>query len=113
MGNFAMVGVNTSQGSVVMASAEMSLEGGIVFGVVIFLIIVAEIEIHEYDFFKVLLTGIAIIFFMILVVFIALMFVILLKQFYSFIVSRITQSIYYIKKVYSVNQIDSYFLFSV
>ena len=48
MGNFSMVGVNTSQGSVVMASAEMSLEGGIVFGVVIFLIIVAGFLVMNY-----------------------------------------------------------------
>lgn len=53
----------------------------------IFLIIVAMVEVHEYDFFKVILTGIVIIFLMILIVFIILMCAILLRQFGSFIVS--------------------------
>lgn len=52
-----------------------------------FMLIVAMVEVHEYDFFKVLLTGIVIIFFMILVVFIILMCAILFRQFASFIES--------------------------
>lgn len=51
----------------------------------VFMLVVAMVEVHEYDFFKVLLTGIVIIFFMILIVFIILMCAILLKQFTSFI----------------------------
>lgn len=52
-----------------------------------FLLAVAMMKVHEYDFFKFLLTGIVIIFFMILVVFIILMCAILIAQFWSFIVS--------------------------
>jgi len=52
-----------------------------------FLLAVAMMKVHEYDFFKFLLTGIVIIFFMILVVFIILMCAILIAQFWTFIVS--------------------------
>lgn len=53
----------------------------------IFLIVIAIIEIHEYDFFDVLKTTLITFFFMILIVFIILMCAILLKQFYTFICS--------------------------
>jgi hypothetical protein len=47
---------------------------------------IAMIKVHEYDFFKFLLTTIVVIFFMILVVFVILMCGILAEQFISFIV---------------------------
>lgn len=50
-----------------------------------FLITVAMIKIHEYDFFKFILTGIVTIFFMILVVFIIFLCAILIMQFATFI----------------------------
>ena len=53
----------------------------------VFLLAIALMEIHEYDFFKVLWTSIVTIFFMILVVFILFMCAILLKQLYTFIVT--------------------------
>ena len=52
-----------------------------------FLLCVAMIKIHEYDFFKILLTGIVVILFMILVVFVILMCAILVVQCWSFISS--------------------------
>lgn len=52
-----------------------------------FLLCVAMMKIHEYDFFKLLLTAIVIIMMMILVVFVILMCAILISQFGSFIVS--------------------------
>ena len=52
-----------------------------------FLLAVAMMKVHEYDFFKFLATGIAIIFAMILVVFIILMCAILIAQFWTFIAS--------------------------
>jgi tetratricopeptide (TPR) repeat protein len=52
-----------------------------------FLLAVAMMKVHEYDFFKFLWTGLAIIFFMILVVFIILMCAILIAQFWTFIAS--------------------------
>ena len=52
-----------------------------------FLLAVAMMKVHEYDFFKFLLTGIVIIFFMILVIFIILMCAILIAQFWTFIAS--------------------------
>ncbi len=52
-----------------------------------FLLTVAMIKIHEYDFFKFILTGIVTIFFMILVVFIIFLCAILIMQFATFIVS--------------------------
>ena len=52
-----------------------------------FLICVAMIKVHEYDFFKFILTGIVVVFFMILVIFVILMCAILIAQFGSFIVS--------------------------
>ncbi len=52
-----------------------------------FLLAVAMMKVHEYDFFKFLGTGLFIIFFMILVVFIILMCAILIAQFWTFIVS--------------------------
>jgi len=52
-----------------------------------FLLCVALIKIHEYDFFKVLITSVVVILMMILVVFVILMCAILIVQFGSFIVS--------------------------
>ena len=52
-----------------------------------FLLSVAMMKVHEYDFFKFLLTGIVIIFFMILVVFVILMCSILFAQLCSFVQS--------------------------
>ena len=52
-----------------------------------FLLSIAMMKVHEYDFFKFLLTGVVIIFFMILVIFIILMCAILLAQFWTFIAS--------------------------
>lgn len=50
-----------------------------------FMLAVAMIKIHDYDFFKFLLTAIVIIFFMILVIFVLLMCGILAEQFISFL----------------------------
>lgn len=50
-----------------------------------FLLTVAMIKVHEYDFFKFLLTGIVTIFFMVLVVFIIFMCAILITQFGEFV----------------------------
>ena len=52
-----------------------------------FLLAVAMMKVHEYDFFRFLLTGIVIIFFMVLVIFIILMCAILIAQFWTFIAS--------------------------
>ena len=52
-----------------------------------FLLAVAMMKVHEYDFFKFLATGVAIVFAMILVVFIILMCAILIAQFWTFIAS--------------------------
>ena len=52
-----------------------------------FLLSIAMMKVHEYDFFKFLLTGLVIAFFMILIVFIILMCAILIAQFWSFIAS--------------------------
>jgi len=52
-----------------------------------FLLCIAMITVHEYDFFKFFLTGIVVVFFMILVVFILFMISILLMQFWDFIKS--------------------------
>ena len=59
-----------------------------------FLLSVAMIKVHEYDFFKFLLTGIVTLFFMILIVFIIFMCAILLMQFGSFIVSIYEEVVY-------------------
>ena len=50
-----------------------------------FLITVAMLKVHEYDFFKFILTGLVTIFFMILVVFIIFLCGILIMQFVTFI----------------------------
>ncbi len=50
-----------------------------------FMLAIAMIKVHDYDFFKFLLTGIVILFFMILVVFVILMCGILTEQFISFL----------------------------
>lgn len=50
-----------------------------------FMLAIAMIKVHEYDFFKFLLTSIVAIFFMILVIFVVLMCGILAEQFISFI----------------------------
>ncbi len=59
-----------------------------------FLLSIAMMKIHEYDFFKFLLTGLVTIFFMILVVFIIFLCVILIMQFGQFIVSVYEEVIY-------------------
>lgn len=51
----------------------------------IFMLAIALIKIHDFDFFKVLLTTIVVIFFMILVIFVLLMCGILAEQFITFI----------------------------
>ena len=51
-----------------------------------FMLAIAMIKIHEFDFFKFLLTSIGVLFLMILVVFVILMCGILAEQFISFIV---------------------------
>lgn len=53
----------------------------------VFLIAVAMMKVHEYDFFKFALTSLVTIFFMILVVFIIFVCAILITQFGSFVVS--------------------------
>ena len=52
-----------------------------------FLICIAMIKIHEYDFFKFLLTSVVVILMMILIVFVILMCTILISQFGAFIAS--------------------------
>ena len=52
-----------------------------------FLVAVATMKMHEYDFFQFLLTGLVTIFFMILVVFILFLCAILISQFFTFLVS--------------------------
>lgn len=59
-----------------------------------FMLAIAMIKVHEYDFFKFLLTGIVIIFFMILVVFVILMCGILAEQFVQFIMSIYEEIVY-------------------
>ena len=59
-----------------------------------FLLCVAMITIHEYDFFKFILTGIVTVFFMILVVFVILMCAILIMQFGSFVSSVYEEIVY-------------------
>lgn len=51
----------------------------------LFMLAIALIKVHDFDFFKVLLTTIVVLFFMILVVFVILMCGILAEQFISFI----------------------------
>ena len=68
--------------------------GTIVLLYTFFLLSVAMIIVHEYDFFKFLWTGIITIFMMILVVFVLFMCVILLKQFCSFIYSVYEEILY-------------------
>lgn len=59
-----------------------------------FMLAIAMIKVHEYDFFKFLLTGIVILFFMILVVFVILMCGILAEQFISFLVEVYEEIVY-------------------
>lgn len=59
-----------------------------------FLLSVAMMKMHEYDFFKFLRTGIITVFFMILVVFIIFMCAILIAQFVTFIVSLYEEVVY-------------------
>lgn len=56
-----------------------------------FLLCIAMMKVHEYDFFKFLLTGIVTILFMILIVFVIFMCVILLQQVWQFAVSIYTE----------------------
>ncbi len=60
----------------------------------IFLLSIALIKIHDFDFFKVLLTTIVVVFFMILVIFVILMCGILAEQFISFIVELYEEVVY-------------------
>ena len=59
-----------------------------------FLLTVAMLKVHEYDFFKFLLTGLVTIFFMILVVFIIFLCGILIMQFATFMISIYEESAY-------------------
>ena len=66
--------------------------GGLISGIgtvlliyTMFMLAVALIKIHDFDFFKVLLTTIVVVFFMILVIFVVLMCGILAEQFITFI----------------------------
>lgn len=59
-----------------------------------FLLSVAMMKIHEYDFFKFLWTGLVTVFFMILVLFIIFMCAILIAQFASFIGSLYEEVVY-------------------
>ena len=52
-----------------------------------FLLCIAMMKVHEFDFFKFLLTSIVVIFFMILVLFVLFMCAILMAQFVDFIAS--------------------------
>lgn len=53
----------------------------------VFLLSIAMMKVHEYDFFKFVLTSIVVIFFMILVVFVIFMCAILMAQFITFLAS--------------------------
>ncbi|MBQ4130711.1 MAG: YIP1 family protein [Clostridia bacterium] len=59
-----------------------------------FMLAIALIKIHDFDFFKVLLTTIVVLFFMILIVFVVLMCGILAEQFVSFIIEVFEEAIY-------------------
>jgi hypothetical protein len=59
-----------------------------------FMLAIALIKIHDFDFFKVILTTLVILFFMILVVFVVLMCGILAEQFISFIADIFEEIIY-------------------
>ena len=59
-----------------------------------FMLCIAMITVHEFDFFKFILTGIVIVFSMILMVFIIFMCAILLKQFGSFLYSLYEETAY-------------------
>ena len=50
-----------------------------------FLIIVGMMSVHEFDFFKFVLTGIVVVFFMVIVVFVGFMFVMLLSEVSGFV----------------------------
>lgn len=52
-----------------------------------FLLCIAMMKVHEYDFFKFILTSIVVVFFMILVVFVIFMCAILMAQFLAFVAS--------------------------
>ena len=60
----------------------------------IFLISIAVMKIHEYDFFKFITTTLATVFFMLLIVFIILMCAILIKQLGAFFVSVYDEIVY-------------------
>lgn len=76
------------------ASGFLNGLGTAVWLLTLFLITVAMITVHEYDFFKFLSTGIAIAFFMVLAVFVLFMCAILMKQFISFAVSVYEEIVY-------------------
>lgn len=59
-----------------------------------FLLCVAMMTVHEYDFFKFLLTGIAVVFLMVMIVFVLFMFATLLRQVVDF-VSGVYEEIVY------------------
>ncbi len=60
----------------------------------LFMLAIALIKIHDFDFFRVLATTIVIVFFMILVVFVVLMCGILAEQFISFIAEVFEEIVY-------------------
>lgn len=77
--------------------ATSGLIGGIEVVILIytfFMLAIAMIKVHDYDFFKFLLTGLVILFFMILVVFVILMCGILAEQFISFIADIYEEVVY-------------------
>lgn len=59
-----------------------------------FMLAIAMIKVHDFDFFKFLLTSIVVLFFMILVVFVILMCGILAEQFISFLVEIYEEIVY-------------------
>ena len=59
-----------------------------------FLICIAMMTVHEYDFFKFALTGIVIVFFMILIVFVLLLIGVFLQQFWEFLYGIYEEAVY-------------------
>ncbi len=77
--------------------ATAGLIGGIETVILIytfFMLSIAMIKVHDFDFFKFLLTSIVVLFFMILVVFVILMCGILAEQFGSFLVDIYEEIVY-------------------
>ncbi len=76
-----------------MAGLIVGIETAIIIYTV-FMLCIAMMKVHEYDFFKFLLTTIVVIFFMILVIFIILMAAILIKHTWTFIASIYEEIVY-------------------